>query len=57
MNDDPAAAIDIAEEHGSFLLIRAGSLLPSSKSGPAGFIRCCRADGKASRQPWKAWRR
>jgi hypothetical protein len=25
MNDDPAAAIDIAEEHGSFLLIRAGS--------------------------------
>jgi len=25
MNDDPAAAIDIAEEYGSFLLIRAGS--------------------------------
>ena len=25
MSDDPAAAIDIAEEHGSFLLIRAGS--------------------------------
>ena len=25
MNDDPAPAIDIVEEHGSFLLIRAGS--------------------------------
>jgi hypothetical protein len=25
MNDDPAAAIDIAEKYGSFLLIRAGS--------------------------------
>ena len=25
MNDDPAPAIDIAEEHGSFLLIRARS--------------------------------
>ena len=25
MSDDPAPAIDIVEEHGSFLLIRAGS--------------------------------
>jgi hypothetical protein len=39
MNDHRAETIELIEQHGSFLLIRAGPVLQWSKSAPAMFTR------------------